>query len=124
MVTVDLGLAVSNDALHYREPIPDFPIVSAAEDSWRLKRRESLVLNFPALIQGQGFENVDDETWFRYAPWPEEASDGVRVTGWRRDRLGYFSCGSPREGECAGTGVHEQVALGFRPPSQRSWFGR
>ncbi|MDE0038385.1 MAG: hypothetical protein OXU77_12650 [Gammaproteobacteria bacterium] len=95
MVTMDLGFAVSNDGLHYREPIPDFPIVSAAEDSWGLKRRESLALNFPALIQGQGFENVGDETLFWYAPWPEEASDGVRVTGWPRDRLGYFS---PYEG--------------------------
>ncbi len=88
-------LAVSNDALHYREPIPDFPIVSAAEDSWGLKRRESLALNFPALIQGQGFENVGDETLFWYAPWPEEAGDDVRVTGWPCDRLGYFS---PSEG--------------------------
>jgi len=42
-----------------------------------------------------GFENVGDETLFWYAPWPEEASDGVRVTGWPRDRLGYFS---PYEG--------------------------
>ena len=91
MVTMDLGIAVSNDALHYSEPIPDFPIVSAAEDSWGSKRRESLTLNFPALIQGQGFENVGDETLFWYAPWPEEASDGVRVTSWPRDRLGYFS---------------------------------
>ena len=91
MVTMDLGLAVTNDALHYREPIPDFPIVSAAEDGWGLKRRESLVLNFPALIQGQGFENVGNETLFWYAPWPEEASDGVRVASWPRDRLGYFS---------------------------------
>ena len=60
-----------------------------------MKRRESLALNFPALIQGQGFENVGDETLFWYAPWPEEASDGVRVTSWPRDRLGYFS---PYEG--------------------------
>ena len=95
MVTMDLGLAVSNDALHYSEPIPDFPIVSAAEDGWGMKRRESLTLNFPALIQGQGFENVGNETLFWYAPWPEEASDGVRVTSWPRDRLGYFS---PYEG--------------------------
>ncbi len=95
MVTMDLGLAVSNDALHYSEPIPDFPIVSAAEEGGGMKRRESLTLNFPALIQGQGFENVGNETLFWYAPWPEEASDGVRVTSWPRDRLGYFS---PYEG--------------------------
>ena len=91
MLTMDLGLAVSNDALHYKEPLPDFPMVSAAEDSWGEKRRDSLNLNFPALIQGQGFENIGDETLFWYAPWPEEASDGVRVTSWPRDRLSYFS---------------------------------
>jgi len=91
MLTMDLGLAVSNDAMHYKEPIPDFPIVSAAEDSWTHKRRASLNLNFPALIQGQGFENIGDETLFWYAPWPEEASDGIRMTTWPRDRLGYFS---------------------------------
>ena len=91
MLTMDIGLAVSNDALHYKEPIPDFPIVSAAEDSWKSKRKESLLLNFPALIQGQGFENVGDETLFWYAPWPEEAGDGVRVASWPRDRLGHFS---------------------------------
>ena len=91
MLTMDLGLAVSNDALHYKEPVPDFPMVSAAEDSWGEKRRDSLNLNFPALIQGQGFENIGDETLFWYAPWPEEASDGVRVTSWPRDRLSYFS---------------------------------
>ena len=51
MVTMDLGLVATNDALHYREPIPDFPIVSVAEDGWGMKRRESLVLNFPALIR-------------------------------------------------------------------------
>ena len=91
MVTMDLGFAVSCDAIHYKEPIPDYPIVSAAEDSWRHKRKEYLTLNFPALIQGQGFENVGDETLFWYSPWPEEASDGVRVMDWPRDRLGYFS---------------------------------
>lgn len=91
MLTMDLGLAVSNDALHYKEPVPDFPMVSAAEDSWGEKRRASLDLNFPALIQGQGFVNVGEETLCWYAPWPEEASDGVRVTSWPRDRLSYFS---------------------------------
>ena len=91
MLTMDIGLAVSSDALHFKEPVPDFPIVSAAEDGWGSKRKESLLLNFPALIQGQGFENVGEETLFWYAPWPEEASDGVRVANWPRDRLGHFS---------------------------------
>ena len=90
LVSMDLGLAVSNDALHYREPVADFPIVSAAEDGWEELPRGHTLVNYPALIQGQGFEQVGDETLFWYAPWPEQSSDGVRVASWPRDRLGYF----------------------------------
>jgi len=53
MTTMYLGLAVSNDALHYREPIPNFPVVSAAEDGWELPPYGDQFLNFPALIQGK-----------------------------------------------------------------------
>lgn len=90
MTTMDLGLAVSHDGLHYREPIPNFPIVSAAEDGWQLPPHGHQNLNFPSLIQGQGFENIGDETLFWYAPWPEQKSDGLRIASWERDRLGYF----------------------------------
>ena len=90
MTTMDLGLAISNDGLHYREPIPNFPIVSAAEDGWAKPPQGHQLLNFPTLIQGQGFENIGAETLFWYGPWPEQKSDGVRVASWRRDRLGYF----------------------------------
>lgn len=90
MTIMDLGLAISNDGLHYREPIPNFPIVSAAEDGWQLAPYGHQLLNFPSLIQGQGFENIADETLFWYAPWPEQKSDGVRVASWERDRLGCF----------------------------------
>ena len=91
MTTMDLGLAVSHDGLHYREPIPNFPIVSAAEDGWQEPPIGTQTLNFPSLIQGQGFENIGDETLFWYAPWPEQESDGVRVASWERDRLGFVS---------------------------------
>lgn len=90
LLTMDIGLAITNDALHYREPIPDFPIVAAAEDGWTLPPRGHTAVHFPALIQGQGFANVGDQTLFWYAPWPEQDSDGVRVATWPRDRLGYF----------------------------------
>ncbi len=88
---MDLGLAVSNDALHFREPVPDFSFVSGAEDGWyELPYGDPSVTKFPALIQGQGFENIGEESLFWYAPWPEQVSDGVRVARWTRDRLGYF----------------------------------
>ena len=90
LVTMDLGLAVSNDALHYREPVADYPIVSAAEDGWEELPDGHTLVNYPALMQGQGFEQVGEETLFWYAPWPEQSSDGVRVASWPRDRLGYF----------------------------------
>ena len=61
LVSMDLGLVVSNDALHYREPIPDFRIVPAGENS-----ADRL---FGALMQGQGFDNINGETLFWYAPW-------------------------------------------------------
>ena len=90
MTTMDLGLAVSHDALHYREPIPNFPIVSAAEDGWQLPPYGHQTLNFPSLSQGQGFENIGDKTLFWYAPWLEQKRDGARIASWERDRLGYF----------------------------------
>jgi hypothetical protein len=48
-------------------------------------------------MQGQGFENVADETLFWCGPWPEQESDGVRVARWDRDQLGYIRAlgGSP-----------------------------
>ncbi len=95
LLTMDLGLVVTNDALHYREPIPDYPIVAAAEDGWELPPRGHTAEPFAALTQGQGFENIGDETLFWYAPWPEHDSDGVRVATWPCDRLGclrsYFT---------------------------------
>lgn len=90
MVTMNIGMAVSHDALHYREPIANFPIVSAAEDSWEPLPESPQLSKFPALMQGQGFENIGDETLFWYAPWPEQKSDGIRVAVWQRDRLGCF----------------------------------
>ena len=50
-----------------------------------------VTLPVAALMQGQGFENVGDESLFWYTPWPEHVSDGIRVATWIRDRLGYFA---------------------------------
>ena len=61
LVTIDLGLVVSNDGLHYREPIPDFRLVEAAEHGWK-GEIPGQTLHFPAIEQGQGFENIGDQT--------------------------------------------------------------
>ncbi len=90
LITMLLGLAVTNDGLHYREPIPNWPIVSAAEDGWEVLPDTRTSDNYPSLIQGQGFENIGEATVFWYAPGPEQVSDGIRVASWPRDRLGSF----------------------------------
>lgn len=83
-VSVDIGLLVSPDALHFKEPIPDFRIVPSAEESDRAE---------PRLTQGQAYLNIGDRTLFYYGIWTEVNRDsptGVRVATWTRDRLGYF----------------------------------
>jgi hypothetical protein len=87
---MDLGLAVSGNGLHFREPVADFPIVRGAEAGYYKAHLGSAIPEPPALIQGQGFENIGDKTVFWYGKWPENNSDGVRAATWERDRLGYF----------------------------------
>ena len=83
-VSIDLGLVVSNDAIHFREPIPDFQIVSAAES---FSPDGETMPPAPKLDQGQAFENVGDQTLFWYGPW---YGGTIWVANWVRDRLGYF----------------------------------
>ena len=78
-VSMDLGLVVSNDALHFREPVSDFKAIRAREEPDGA---------YPSLVQGQGFENSGDRTLVWYGGW----KDGeVRLALWERDRFGYFS---------------------------------
>jgi hypothetical protein len=80
-VTMDLGLVVSNDALHYREPIPDFKLVPAYEELGSPLGRG------PSISHGQGMCNWGDKTLLWYELW---GLGDVRLATWPRDRLGYF----------------------------------
>ena len=80
-LSMDLGFAVSSDALHFYEPVPDFKMIPAYEE------REVRTGIGPALMQGQAFANVGDESYFWYESWN---AGGVRLAKWERDRLGYF----------------------------------
>ncbi len=113
LVSMDLGLAISSDGLHYREPVPDYPIVAAAEDGWAELPDLAATTGAPALIQGQGCENVGDETLFWYAPWPEQRSDGVRLATWPRDRLGSLRALGAAGGHCV-SAVIDAGAPAFR----------
>ncbi len=85
---IDLGLIVSNDGLHFREPLPNFVLVPRGqEDQW-----DSL-----ALTQGHAFENVNDKTYIWYGQWDnteEHRIDKPQAIGLailRRDGFGYLS---------------------------------
>ena len=91
-LTMDLGLVVSSDALHYHEPIPDFKLIPSYEEL------DVALGTGPALMQGQGMANIGEQTLCWYESW----RDGdVRLATWARDRLGYFEvfrAGYPRSG--------------------------
>ena len=85
--TMDLGLLVSHDAMHYREPIPDFKIVPCFEE-------------FPLLNPGLGAgskimqaatANIGERTLHFYTTWEYPRRGMVRIATWPRDRLGFFS---------------------------------
>ena len=80
-VVMDLGLIVSNDALHYQEPITDFPLVPS---QWEA---EQITGTGPSLSQGQAMCNVGDQTMLWYGLW--HGSD-IRLASWPRDRIGSF----------------------------------
>lgn len=80
-ITMDLGLVLSNDALHFREPVPDFKFVPACEEL------EVPAGRAPALSHGQGMCNLGDQTLLWYEVW---GAGGVRLATWPRDRLGCF----------------------------------
>jgi hypothetical protein len=82
---VDIGLVVSSDGIHFKEPLPDFKMIPSFEEDDRAEQR---------LTQGQAFHNIGDRTFVYYGIWTEidrNSPTGVRVATWPRDRLGYFA---------------------------------
>ncbi|MBL9191299.1 MAG: hypothetical protein JNJ82_03000 [Opitutaceae bacterium] len=96
--THPLGLLISNDGVHFREPLPNFEFSTVGERGrdW----------DHSGLGQGDGFENVGDRTYIWYgAPtdqgagrnsglgFPREGGVGLLVLD--RDRFGFLSLRNP-----------------------------
>ena len=103
-VDMDIGLVVSNDGLHFREPIADFRIIAAYESP---EMEGVPVHHGRAVTMGQGFANVDDRTCVWYGAWGGGGPHGVRLATWPRDRLGYLEI-IPRYDGVHGTWVPPQ----------------
>lgn len=83
---IDLGLVVSNDGIHFREPVPDFKIIPRGEEG---KDWDSI-----SMLQGHAFANVDDKTYVWYSQWDNEGqfrNMEIGLATWRRDGFGYLS---------------------------------
>ncbi len=82
-ISVDLGFVLSNDGNHFREPAHEWTFLKRGEDGqW----------DQGGLLQGQGFENIGEETFIYYGAWDPrargEARGGVGIAKLPRDRFG------------------------------------
>lgn len=86
-LTIDLGFVVSNDGIRFREP---------AHEHIFLRRGKDGEWDQGGLLQGQGFENVGDETRIYYGAWDPRAwqnsppRGGVGIATLPRDRFADF----------------------------------
>ncbi len=82
-ITVDLGFVVSNDGLHFREPAHEWTFLHHGEDgAW----------DEGGVLQGQGFENIGEQTVIYYGAWDPRhrgaPRGGVGIATLPRDRFG------------------------------------
>jgi len=89
---IDLGLVVSNDGVHFREPVTDFKVIPrGAKGEW----------DSVALLQGHAFVNSGDRTMIWYSHWdtggPTETME-IGLATLRRDGFGYLSSKETGEG--------------------------
>ncbi len=85
--TMDLGLLVSHDAMHFREPVPDFKIVRCFEE----RHLENPSFGSGTRLLQAGYANIGERTLHFYSTWDYPSRGMVRVATWPIDRLGFFS---------------------------------
>jgi len=95
----NLGLFISNNGLHFREPIPGFKIVARGEEGqW----------DGGSMMPANAFVNVGEHTYLYYGAWDnglcfDNSAGDVGLAFWRRDGLGFVRI----RGESADTAEHK-----------------
>ena len=84
-VTIDLGFVVSNDGVSFREPAHEMVLIDRGPDgAW----------DQGGILQGQGFENVGEQTYIYYGAWDPRNWEGspprggIGLATLPRDRFG------------------------------------
>ena len=84
-VAIDLGLIVSNNGIHFREPVSDHKVIArGAAGQW-----DSI-----ALLQGHAFANVGERTMIWYSHWDTGGklrNMEIGLATMRRDGFSYLS---------------------------------
>ncbi len=70
----DLGLIVSNNGLHFREPVPGFKVIPQEYEG---RKWDPTGRGRQAIVQGNGILNVGDETWIWYGTWGDFDQAGL-----------------------------------------------
>jgi hypothetical protein len=93
-IAIDLGFVISNDGLHFREPMTEMVYMERGPDgAW----------DQGGLLQGQGFANIDDQTYIWYGAWdprphnPYVPRGGLGLATLPRDRFGSMAVADPIE---------------------------
>jgi hypothetical protein len=94
-VSVDLGLIISNDGLHFREPAPGFSFIKRDQElTWDRDHRDNTTNDSFLLMQGS-IVNTEDRTFIFYAATSPGGNTGpvkgnVGVATMPRERFGYL----------------------------------
>lgn len=84
-VRIDLGMVISNDGLHFREPVPDFAVIPrGGSGEW----------DCVGLVQGHAFANIGEKTYVWYAQWDctkQGYTEEIGLGTLRRDGIGCLS---------------------------------
>jgi hypothetical protein len=119
-VSIDLGFVVSNDGVNFREPKHDWEFIKFGNDKeW----------DQGGLLQGQGFENIGDQSVVYYGAWDPRGWEGspprggVGIVTVPRDRFGdlvlekdSIGDGEYQVPELAASFVTADVALKSKAP--------
>ena len=95
-VSCDLGLVISNDGLHFRDPAPGFTILARDQElRWDRNYRDNEDKDNILLTQGSMI-NTDELTHLYYSATTPggnvaEVSVNIGLATWPRDRFGYLS---------------------------------
>ena len=92
---IDLGLLISNDGVHFREPLANFIVIPRGWD-------KALSWESGAVVQGQGFENMNGRTHIWYSGWDadvtiEDTHAAIGLATLRQDSFGSLSPKNPGE---------------------------